>query len=121
MLDFVSTREGVDPFVKRDAQMLAAFIAIRLRDLMQPTTQVERHRQRNVNSPALSAVAYFFEPGSAFEEHIALIGGDAATYRENLLGDHPLTDYGAFTLQDRNTVKLRHYWWSRGLHNTLKD
>jgi hypothetical protein len=122
MIDFVSTREGVDPETKSLARMIAALIAVHLRSLTRVTSQEERRIQRNLNSEARSALQYFFEPGSPFEDHIELIGGSPAVFRRNLLGSNPLAQGGPFTDTHRTTVKLRHAWWTRsedpkGNHN----
>ena len=121
MIDFVSTRNGTDPEIRRLAQMIASGIAIRLRDLMRSTTQEERRLQRNTNTDARGALQYFFEPGSAFEEHIELVGGSAAAFRRNLLADHPLPEGGGFTQANRAVVQLRYSWWTRQTNDQPKD
>lgn len=120
MLDFVSTREGIDLEARKAAQLVASFIAVRLRDLMRSTSQKERERQANVNYEARLALEYFFAPTSAFEEHMELIGGDAQTFREHLLGKHALPEKGLFTEANRLTVQLRHHWWTHPVYTPKK-
>lgn len=111
MIDFISTREGVDPRVQQDAQIIAAFIALRLRDLGTRPTKEEHRRELNLNPVARKAAQYFFDPQSKFRVHIECVGGDADAFVEHLLGKHPLAAKSPFTDGQRRTIRLRHRWW----------
>lgn len=111
MFDFVSTRAETPIESRREAQMLASFVALRLRDAASPSSVAERREEKNLNPEAITAIRYFFETDTAFDRHIELIGGSADTFRAALLGKHPLPVKGLFTDAQRRVIQLRHHWW----------
>lgn len=113
MIDFVSTRAGTDPATRAVASMVAAAIAQFVRDASTRPTADEKKQQRNLNWDARRAIVYLFEPGSAFETHIELIGGSAAPLRAALLDRRELSPRSSFTPLQRRIIQARHRWWVR--------
>src|SRR5574340_939271 len=85
MLDFVSTREGVDIDVRRCAQLLAWTIADAIERACMPPTPTEKRAERSLDYDAAQSVWFLYSPRSVFELYATMIGSDATAIREGLL------------------------------------
>ena len=112
MIDFVSTRPGVDPEVQKCAQFMAHMIANVVRWAALAPTADERRQQVNLRPEALYAIEYLFDEDSEFSTHISLLGSDADTFRAALLSDRPIQASGGFNDGTRHIIKVRHNWWA---------
>ena len=111
-IDFVSTRDGVDPETARGARLLVAVIAQAIRDASEPTTAPERERRANLSLHAVRALWWLFEPHPAFVCYAHLIGGEAKAITDALLADAERSGGNAlFSVADRHALQLRHRWW----------
>ncbi len=111
MIDFVSTRESTDPETRKNAQLLASIIAQFIRDASTKPSDKEANDCRNWNEDASRAVAYLFDEGSPFEDHIELLGGSAATFRAALRSDRSLDGSSLFTTVQRRIIQARLRWY----------
>lgn len=112
MIDFVSTRPGIDQNTRAAAQMVASIIAQMIRDASHRPTKDEAATHRNLNWDARAAIVYLFRPESPFETHIELLGGSAAPFRAALLSNRELQERGPFTPYQRRVIQARYHWWS---------
>ena len=111
-IDFVSTRDGVDPAAANGARLLVAVIAQAIRDASEPTTAQEREQRKSINLHADRALWWLFEPHPAFVCYAHLIGGEAKAITDALLDDAARCgDNKLFSVADRRTLQLRHRWW----------
>jgi hypothetical protein len=112
MIDFVSTRDEVDPVTRGCARMLGSLIANTVRWASFPTSQLERQTATNIREEAQYALDYLFGADSPFEMHMTLLGGSAVSFRRALL-DSELADRGAagFGPDRRHVLITRHAWW----------
>lgn len=112
MIDFVSTREGVDPDIRASARLVAHLIARMLRDASRSIGPEEAFEGRNHDPDARAALDYLFDAASdTFDDHLRAIGGNAAVTRAALLGDRPLPQRGSFTETTRRVIQTRYGWW----------
>lgn len=112
MIDFVSTRAGIDPQTKGAAQLVAAIIAEAVRCACIPPSKAEVKTRHNINEDAHHAIVYLFGPGTLFAEHADHIGVPADRMRAALLDSNIKLKEGAeFTDFDRRTLQLRRRWW----------
>lgn len=110
MIDFVSTREGMDVQSARCARLLAAVIAHAIRDAAQKPNDSEKQARGN-SGHAYRAIRFLFEPGTAFEVYAQLIGTSAEEIRRNLLGNDRLLPHSSFKAEDRRNIKIRYNWY----------
>lgn len=111
MIDFFSTRDSTQPEDRHAARMLAALIAAQLRAAAKFPHFQEIDHKRNYDHDALAAIEYLFARGSAFEDHIELLGSNAAVFRLALLEEREPTQ--EFTARQREAIRLRHEYWHK--------
>lgn len=85
-------------------------MALRLHDATAPPNFMEVDYRRNEGA-AREAIEYFFDPESAFADHLELLGGSAVVMRLALLSDRPLAAGSPFTAEQRKHLQVRHTWW----------
>ena len=101
MIDFVSTRPGVDKSTAACSQLLTAVIALAIKDLFRPPNTREKKGPpislSEIDFLALDAIQFLFGKNSAFPRYAELIGSSAEDIRRALIkGDvragHELRD-----------------------------
>lgn len=116
MPDFLSTRENTDPQSARCARLIAAIIAQAIKDASDTPLKEESDKKRNMNDAA-KAMKFLFGKNTLFPLYASLIGLDAKNIRENLLGNHKLSEgpglSSFFKESDRRIIKIRHVWFNR--------
>lgn len=121
MIDFVSTRPGVDAQAARGAKLLAAIIADAVRQASKKPTRRELDAKRNFDAaegshPALS-IWFLFDDESPFNQYAQLIGLSAPDMRAALLSDRKLNEQtikgspAAFTAIQRRIIKIRYRFY----------
>lgn len=110
-IDFLSTRDGIDPQARACARLLAAVIVQGIRDCAEPTTDIERKTQTNRQFEARAALRWIFTPEPSFVAFCHLIGADASAIALALLENHDLPLTSAFTAMHRRTLQIRHRWF----------
>lgn len=112
MIDFVSTREGIDQNTRISAQFLAGIVASFLRQASEAPARAElEHQANSVLGCALGGIWYLFSPDSAAEDHMEHLGGNIFTVRGALLGQAALGVGPCFTDEHRQNIQTRHAWW----------
>ena len=85
MIDFVSTRQTTDAQTAACARLLAAVIALAIKDACKPMTAYEKRNERNLDSEARQAIRFLFGADSVFPLYASLIGSSAKAIRFALL------------------------------------
>lgn len=89
MIDFVSTRPGVDKQTAACSQLLTAVIALAIKDLCRPPNSSEKKgtppSMAQIDAIALDAVQFLFGKDSVFPYYADLIGSSAEDIRRALL------------------------------------
>lgn len=109
MIDFVSTREGMDVQSARCARLLAAVIAQAIKDAAHPPNDTERKARGN-SGHAYRAIKFLFESDGPMDVYANLIGTSGDEIRRALLSDERLLPHSSFKAEDRRTIKTRHIW-----------
>ena len=92
-------------------QFIAAVVVQFIRDAALKPTQEEADAGRNLNADSQAAIDYLFAAGSKFEDHVEIVGGSAAPFRQALLSSRPLDDRSSFTPMQRRILQARYRWW----------
>ena len=85
MIDFVSTRQTTDAQTAACARLLAAVIALAIKDACKPMTAYEKRKERNLDSEARQAIRFLFGADSVFPLYASLIGSSAEAIRFALM------------------------------------
>ena len=89
MIDFVSTRPGVDKSTAACSQLLTAVIALAVKDLCRPPNAREKKgapiRLEEMDFIALDAIQFLFGKTSVFPRYAELIGSSAEDIRRALI------------------------------------
>lgn len=114
MIDFVSSRSGIDPQSAACARLLGSVIATAIRDACEPPSFLERKQKRNRDHRARQAMRFLFERESVFPFYAELIGSNAALIRQALVNSESIlrNDSAApFGDVHRRALKVRLGWW----------
>ena len=84
MIDFISTRPGIDEQSKRCAHFIAAILAQAVNDLSIPFNASEKKYRKNTCDDALASVKFFYEKNSPFKVYASAIGIDPQAFIYNL-------------------------------------
>ncbi len=84
MIDFMSTRLGIDEQSKRCAHFIAAILAQAVNDLSIPCNASEKRNRRNTCVDALASIRFFYEENSPFKIYASAIGIDPQAFIYNL-------------------------------------
>ena len=110
MIDFVSTRQTTDAQTAACARLLAAVIALAIKDACKPMTAYEKRNERNLDSEARQAIRFLFGADSVFPLYASLIGSSAKAIRFALLNkadDMVPAASSGFTDVDRQILEGR--------------
>ena len=110
MIDLVSTSTD-DVQTQRCAHLLAAVIAHAIVDAGSPMSLKEKEQHKAIGEP-LVAIKWLFDKGTTFDLYCQLIGANAETVRNALLGYHeiPKVGSGEFTEINRRNLQARYRW-----------
>lgn len=86
MIDFVSTRSGTSPDTASCCRLIAAVIALAIKDAGEALVGTETRRNQ-IASDAHDAIVFLFGPASLFDQYAKMIGSSAESIRRALLGD----------------------------------
>ena len=105
MLDFVSTRPGVDEQTRRCANLLTAIITDSIRCIGDMPVKGVREAEEN----ALASLQFLFDDESPFEIYAQLIGVNAQTIREALfrMSEHDKNLAPGWGSNERRIARIR--------------
>lgn len=85
MIDFTSTSAGIAQQAQCCARLLAAVVALAVRDAAAPFTKDEKRLRKNLSSEAATAIHFMFHPQGGLDAYCAWIGMSAEQVRRGLL------------------------------------
>ncbi|MDE2202697.1 MAG: hypothetical protein KGJ38_08215 [Burkholderiaceae bacterium] len=90
MIDFTTTRNGVDPQTAACARLLTAVLVAAVRDASEPLTPEECQERRNLLRRPTEALRFLFGPGPAFTVYARAVGSSEAPLRRALCENNPV-------------------------------
>ena len=115
MIDFVSTREGVDTQTAACARLLSSVIVQAITDASSPLSDSEKKEKKNINGHAISSIRFLFGQDSVFPLYADLIGSSAESIRSALLNvRHGASSNARFAFNEGNQrIMLTRLRWLR--------
>jgi hypothetical protein len=110
VIDFVSTRPGVDPETRACARLIGSVIAHAVQDMCRAPTSDEKTKSRNLDPEARAAAWFLFGTRSTFGCYAGLIGADASTMREALMSYEPSRHGSGLGEIERRILRMRARW-----------
>ena len=110
-IDFLSTREGVDPQAAACAGLITQVIVQALVDLGSKPSSTEKDSMRNVDDDARAAARFFFDPSSLFYGYAKVIGMNGDIFVKNMLRNVVNFPFLGISTDHARVARIRHQWW----------
>lgn len=114
MIDFATTRPGIDPQAQACARLMTMTIVQAIKDACLPPSKDETAHSRNLKFDASSAIQFLFDDRSIFEEYAALLDLPADGIRAAILGySSSIAGVAGLTDGERRILRIRYRWFQR--------